>query len=127
MNKTTSWRGIPVSATAGAEREHLGDWVGQIQIDDDEFSVRPDGRGGALLNASGCLQISHYDDGTRAFHADPDGTVHGVAGRVGQIVDGKYIDRTDWLEADLGLHAGALEGRDCETAYRAALAGKAVR
>lgn len=95
--------GVPVRATKGAELEYLGDWVGQIDIDGDTFTVRPNGRGGALLNASGCVQIDHYDDGTRAYEADSNGVVSGVAGRVGQIVNGVYVERLDWIHADLGI------------------------
>jgi hypothetical protein len=99
----SSFCGIPTKPTSGLEREYLGDWVGLLVIDDDEYHVRPDGAGGALLNASGCLQIDWYDDGRRALHADASGVVHGVAGRVGQIVEGAYVARPDWTAQDLGI------------------------
>lgn len=98
-----NWRGIPTVSTTGAERANLGDWKGSITIDGDQYTVRPNGRGGALLNASGCMQINHHDDGHRALEADAVGVVSGVAGRVGQIVDGVYGPREDWTREDLGL------------------------
>lgn len=101
----TTFHGIQTTKTTGAERDHLGDWRGEIVIDGDTFIVRPDGGGGALLNASGCPQTDHHDDGTRQLSADRDGVVSGAAGRVGQIVDGVYVPCEDWTRSDLGLQA----------------------
>lgn len=106
---TTHFHGIPTTPTHGAEREHLGEWVGEIKIDGDRFTVRPDGHGGALFSASGCLQIDRYDDGTRAYNCDAAGVVSGVAGRIGQIVGGVYIERANWTREDLGIEIAGTE------------------
>jgi lipopolysaccharide export system protein LptA len=98
-----TFHGIATRSTCGAERDNLGDWVGSITIDGDEYEVRPNGRDGALLTASGLLQLDQYDDGTRQIEADADGIVYGVAGRIGQIVAGVYVAREDWTREDLGM------------------------